>query len=676
MPPDITCNTCHKLGIPCEYPTPEWWGDVSERMRVKAKISQQIRDKKADEKGSMVNCSASTPPGLIHSVPTSDTYSDSMAHTRAASVDSDYSGNGGLEFGHITPMSDLYDSYGPQAVTPGFGQQMPCFAGAPYEVDIRTERQMFVNDIPTRHDSSVSTFTTFQPPPPHSGFSQFACEDWVQEDYFESNHQAFPAEDGLDLDLFNFQHEIPPTEIPQMSQHQQALVEVADCDRAMLSHFIDNVAHLMFPMLEVTQPGSARTGVILPALESNKGYLHCCLSIAAIHMKSTTPVGVNTEQIDNDIVRHRYETISELCNAFSGDANQMQILEATLAMIFFQCSVGRPDDCLPDIPWHQHFLSATNLLGRLELPQVMQQNNTHPHFNMTLASWIDILGSTMTGRIPHFAAIYREKHLTGCPIGLKELMGCDDRLMYLISEIACLESLKMEGRIDDMQVCHHITALGHQFDVTEPAPGEISYPYSSTGTLMPRQLSRNMSACFRVAARVYMCSLVVGFDIYQPSACTLISKFVDLLEFIPTGPEGFDRSLVWPLLICGSFSTPESPLRAALRNRVTALGDAASFGSFGRVVSVLEEVWSQSAGPGPIIPEVPYIKSEPGCSPAQTPSAHHHQRQHSTPQIKPAELENKEEQKIAPLPSPSPAKRPFVHWRDVMQQKGWDFLLI
>lgn len=32
-----------------------------------------------------------------------------------------------------------------------------------YEVDVETERQMFVNDVPTRRDSSIPTFSTFDP---------------------------------------------------------------------------------------------------------------------------------------------------------------------------------------------------------------------------------------------------------------------------------------------------------------------------------------------------------------------------------------------------------------------------------------------------------------------------------------------------------------------------------
>ncbi|KAL9114557.1 MAG: hypothetical protein Q9187_007457 [Circinaria calcarea] len=239
---------------------------------------------------------------------------------------------------------------------------------------------------------------------------------------------------------------------------------------------------------------------------------------------------------------------------------------------------------------------------------------------MTLASWIDILGATMLGRAPQFADTYRDKHLSASTSGLCELMGCEDRMMYLISEIACLEALKIGNVLDDIQLCEHIKILGQQMDLTEPPPGAVALPYSSTGAIRPKQLSRNMTALFRVAARIWLCSLVPGSSRYDQSMLDLVSRLAGLLDFIPPGPEGFDRSLVWPLLIGGSQSTPSSPFRHVFADRIAYLGDQAEFGSFGRMKRLLQEVWIQSD--------------------AQA-----------------GESRN-------------------VHWRDVMRQKGWDFLLI
>lgn len=594
-----------------------WWSNNEQRKQQKETIKNIIKRTKLSEKTSQASATgAESPPGLSHSLPTSATYSDVTARTRAVSVDSQYS----LEYDfNQPPVQEPFDLYHPQVFTPQFESHphYQPYPPTPYEVDIKTERQMYVNDVPTRRDSSISTFSTYQPPPSHGSLPPLPEDAWGPEDIYETHGHLFsPGEEGLDFNFFDFSHGAPHSS-------QQALIQVDDCDRPLLDHFIDNVLRLIFPILEVNQHGSARTEVILPALESNKCYLHCCLSIAAIHLKSTQCL--QNERIDSDIMRHRYATISELCEALNRDTDHVQILEATLGMIFFQCSVGRPDDCLPDIPWHQHFQAATSLVRKLELPDTIAHANNaqmHPPFNMTLTSWIDILGATMLGRAPQFANTYRDKHLSASTSGLCELMGCEDRMMYLISEIACLEALKLGSVLDDMQLCEHIKLLGQQMDLTELPMGAVDLPYSSTGAIRPKQLSRNMTAIFRVAARIWLCSLVPGSSKYDQSMMDLVARFAGLFEFIPAGPEGFDRSLVWPLLIGGAHSTSSSVFRHVFADRIACLGEHAEFGSFGRMVRLLQEVWRQSDDEGKV-----------------------------------GDHQN-------------------VHWRDVMRSKGWDFLLI
>lgn len=227
----------------------------------------------------------------------------------------------------------------------------------------------------------------------------------------------------------------------------------------------------------------------------------------------------------------------------------------------------------------------------------------------------------MLGRTPVFADTYREKLIADSPSGLAELMGCDDRIMYLISEIACLEALKLD-KMDEVQLCAHIHLLGDQISLSEPPPGTVKNPYSSTGAIRPKQLSSNLTAVFRLAARIYLCSLVPDFDRTQASIANLVNALSDSMEYVPAGPDGFDSSLVWPLLIAGSVSLPNSPFRKMFTERAKRLGEASNFGSFGRIKELLKDVW----------------------------------------RINDDALANGDKQS--------------VHWRDTMRQKSWDFLLI
>ncbi|KAK0369076.1 hypothetical protein CLIM01_13565 [Colletotrichum limetticola] len=619
------CSACKHLGLTCEYKRPMWWSNNDARRKHKDDIKMIIKRKKLSEKAShTIQTSVGSPPGLSHSLPTSATFSDPLDRTRSASIDSHFSQ--AFNFNSPPTVGADYAAYNPQ-MHPDF-----MFSGfpSPYEIDVKTERQVYMNDVPTLRESTISTFSTYHTPPPPGTILPSSVPldgEWTEQIYSERKESL--SEEALNVNFFDFSHG------PAMSNRQVA-VELDENDQRLLDHFIQFVLPTIFPILDSNQHGSVGSDLILPALQSNKGYLHCCLSIAAQHYKAT--MNVPGEEIDQDIMRHRYATISSLCDALNKDENHQEILEAALGLIFFQCVVGRFDDALPDIPWHQHFQAAISLVQKLDLPRLVSdphEQMTQTPFNMTLTSWIDILGATMQGQAPTFAHTYREKHLSNNPsLGLRELMGCDDRVMYLISEIACLEALKGSG-MDDITLCQHVHALGDQINLTEIGEPGPKMPYNNNGSLSPKQLSKNMTAAFRLAARIYLCSLVPGFNPAQASCVGLVEKLANVLQLIPSGPGGFDRSLVWVYLVGGSVSLPGSSFRALFEDRVAQLGDVSDCGSFGRVASLLNEVWMQTGN----------IKSSDSCagSPGSTQGA----------------------EAVA-----------YIHWRDVMQMKGWDFLLI
>ncbi|GFF37536.1 transcriptional regulatory protein pro-1 [Aspergillus udagawae] len=620
------CGACSNLCVKCEYKRPIWWGNAEQRRIQKERIKNKIKQTKMNER----NGSATDPLAR----------SRNMAATSPLSPVFEFNRPG------YTETYDLFSSHLP---TPGLNQTMYA-PYAPYEIDVKTERQTFINDVPLRHDSSISTFSTFTAPQLSAPLPTFPGEEWLQDEYFS---QA-PNLSGIDPAICE-------QSIGQTYTTLQSNIPVSDHDRPLLDHFIHNVLRIIFPVLEAHQRGHTRAQAILQALETNKCYLHCCLSVAAIHLKTTE--GFVGEQIDHDIMRHRFEAVSQLCQALGEDVNHEEILDATLAMIFFHCSVGPADDYLPDIPWFDHFQAASNLVNRLGLPTAVPDGNPYllPPFSMTLTSWIDILGSTMQGRTPQFAHTYRAKHLSGSSSGLRELMGCDDRVMYLISEITCLDALKTEGRIDAMAVCSHVSALGRQLEFTEPVDQTLEHPFSpATGAIRPEVLTKNMTTVFRIAARIYLCSLVPGFDRNQPSNLNLVAAVANTLNYIPSGPNGFDRSLVWPLLITGAFSAPTSHFRAVLAERASLLGDHADLGSFGRMYRLLQEVWRLTDEPT----ESYYTPEETSSSSASSGSPVPKVERSASPESNGTGSGMRE------------IKKQQVHWRDVMQRNGWHYLLL
>lgn len=614
------CRACRHLGIDCDYKRPSWWSHPERRKEQKEVIKELIRKSQLQRpphrhhSAQQSLLSGGSPPSLSNSVPTADTSSD-FAHTRAPSIDSNFS----PQFSLHTPH-ELFTTPGlpPTQWTP-IAHHFGHFSPSPYEIDIKTERQMFVNDVPTRKDSTMSSFSAY--PTPLASSTPFG-ESWVHEEqhheHFETHfEQTFVETTPLGLNIFDYAH-------PPPSPEHKTVIQVEQGDQYLLNHFLENVASLVFPVFDKSQYGSVRSDIILPALETNKCYQHCCLSIAAMHLKATGQAP-DAKQIDEDIMRHRFETVSQLCQSFTENTEHAHMLEATLSLIFFQASVAIPDDGLLDIPWHQHFQGAVSLIENLGLTHApLGAPGTAPlprSFNMTLAAWIDIIGSTMVGRVPAFADLYRERVETNIPTGLAELMGCDDRVMYLISEIACLDALKSSG-MDAFTLCNHISALGTNLGLTEQPLPETANIYSASGATRPQELSHMITSIFRFAARIYLCSLVPDFDKAQPPVMALVDQITDMVSRMPAGADNFDRSLVWPLLIAGSASVTGSSFRKLFAERVEGLGDLATFGSFGRIRELLTDVWA--------------INDDLAAK---------------------GEMQS-------------------VHWRDVMHHKQWDFLLI
>ncbi|KAG6012853.1 hypothetical protein E4U43_007613 [Claviceps pusilla] len=660
------CTACKHLGLQCEYKRPHWWSNNDERRQQKEDIKNIIKRKKLAEKStSAMHASArdstaasvSPPPGLSHSLPTSTTYSDAMDRTRSVSIDSQYSAG----FNFNSPPHGRNGIHGTEV-----GAYRVLAACSPYEMDVKRERQMFVNDVPTlheaheAHEAHVATFSTYQTPPPPATVLPVGQWDgvgaWTEHvDHSDHdldhnhNHERRTSFDSdqetLDVSFFDFAQR-------QSSKHadQVHTDELEDGDKRLLDHFVHHVIPIIFPILGSNQHASVGSDLILPALQSNTVYLHCCLSIAAQHLK--THADLSPAEIDGDIMKHRYATILSICELLKRDEDHQQSLEAALGLIVFQCVVGRFDDDLPDIAWHQHFQAAISLVQKLDLPRLVSnpagQVGPTP-FNMTLTGWIDILGATMRGTPPAFADTYRDKHLSlvNSRLGLRELMGCEDRVMYLISEIACLDWLKSNG-MDDIALCNHARTLGHELTRNEVADlGEfadadddvnhvwLKVPYSDNGSLSPKQLCRNITSAFRIGARIYLLSLIPGFSPSQDTTWGLIEKLSLVLQHIPSGPHGYDRSLVWVYLMAASVSLPGSAFRDFFENRIAQLGDAAMYGAFGRMVTVVREVWKQAD----ILAQVP----KSGMTVSETESE---------------------------------TVYPYVNFRDVMQANDWQFLLV
>ncbi|KAK7570530.1 hypothetical protein V3481_019382 [Fusarium oxysporum f. sp. vasinfectum] len=139
------------------------------------------------------------------------------------------------------------------------------------------------------------------------------------------------------------------------------------------------------------------------------------------------------------------------------------------------------------------------------------------------------------------------------------------------------------------------------------------------------------SLAFRIAARIFLHGLVPGFNPRLLPSVELVEKLTTVLQHIPSGPDGFDGNVAWVYLIGGSISVLGSPIRAFFEDRLAQIGGSSKPGTMGRLATVLHEVWLQNDN----LLDV----STPGSTTSE-------------------------------------AGQLYIHWREVMQSKGWDFLFI
>ncbi|GKZ69197.1 hypothetical protein AnigIFM50267_004384 [Aspergillus niger] len=729
------CSTCTKLGLKCNYVTPKWWATKEQRGVQKERIKERIRQTKVMEKEGNLQKYRDRISALVPKPPESEASSSShaalmgQASTIPQSLPTPVTPNpnpfqvqqdvalstGIVPATPVLPQSSPVPQTSFLTQTPTLSQsatfpQTPAlpptplsapptstFGQSPITPQVQTftstsgaPQLQLVSRVSIQPSPQTETFTrpplpqysgqgpSSVPPPtprlPHRELARppFSLPQPYNQDFFESMVDGSSESTDAQLPLY---------------ESVRGLISVDNNAQPLLQHFVDHVLHTVFPILEARQGPRLHINEILGLMQNNRAYLRCCLSAAAIHLKYT--LGLD-DQLDHDIMEHRYAAISQLSNVLNRESGHMQNLDATLGLIFYNSFVATSEDYLDDIPWSHHFKGAASLIKKLINPP--------SSLSVALVAWIDIIGATMLGATPEFSHTYRQRHVTGIRSGLQHVMGCDDRIMYLISEIACLESLWLEGSLEELDLYQHVFALNEQINWTEATDSPVEAPYDSNGVIIADKLVTLITALFRLAARLYAHSILPTFDSYDATVMSWVTRIGDIIQMIPTGRTGYDRCLAWPLFIAGLYSVPPSQFRKILSERIAALGCLGKFGSIGRVYRVLTEFWriadatASLPGSGTRPPKSRISQSVAAEEAGQSLIQQHqspldvqeedqehqdgeqeaHEEQSPEPQ---SQEQHGEEHQDGEKESEEPEKR-YIHWREVMRANNWDYLLM
>ncbi|KAK6495676.1 hypothetical protein TWF481_002724 [Arthrobotrys musiformis] len=228
----------------------------------------------------------------------------------------------------------------------------------------------------------------------------------------------------------------------------------------------------------------------------NKSFLHGCLSSTALHLTATNISEHQRKALITEVYQHRQKSLKSLKHqvAHSKDETEQIKIAATIcALISFEVFSRRTD-------WQVHVKAATDCVVLLNW---RNQRPAHPGkwFIYSRILWLDILSSITTGTKPVFSTFYHG--ILFLPLEsrnkvneLVEMTGCEDAVLYLISEITCLENWKFEALVSqtspniEMELVHRHALLDQELklltitDLKNRSPrSECSYcNYNSVGT--------------------------------------------------------------------------------------------------------------------------------------------------------------------------------------------------
>ncbi|KAG6990485.1 hypothetical protein FOFC_02707 [Fusarium oxysporum] len=205
-------------------------------------------------------------------------------------------------------------------------------------------------------------------------------------------------------------------------------------NEVLLNHLMKCVLPTISPIIESDQHCSVRTDLILAALPSNSTYLHCCLCVAAQHLKSHTNTNTSAADIDSDFKHHYCLALEALVETLKRDEDDHEAtLEAVLGLILFQSAASRYDD-LHDVSWHQYFGVAVSLAQELGFSYRCSPS-THPlgpdGFDRNVA-WVYLIGGSISVLGSPIRAFFEDRL---AQIGGSSKPGTMGRLATVLHEV-------------------------------------------------------------------------------------------------------------------------------------------------------------------------------------------------------------------------------------------------
>ncbi|KAJ8064253.1 hypothetical protein OCU04_006600 [Sclerotinia nivalis] len=432
---------------------------------------------------------------------------------------------------------------------------------------------------------------------------------------------------------------------------------IEDQEASLMMHYLDHVFFIQFRFH--TPSLSSGRGWLLSLLTRTKPLYHAALSLSAFHRQSLL-LEQESGQAEIDYLhelRHHHDlTLKELRNfiqtnnknaseqgAFDGN---IQILACMIQLISFELFHGGVGN------WQVHLRAASELIlilhevsnGGIPGPETLLTSsqcfnypNAHSPESTTTGStvsrdsaaldfftgaiiWMDALSCVSTGSHPWLSEFHNrllsakksDSSKSDHKIQLTSIMGCENWVLIMISEIAWLGTWRKKHEEDEtmnfkeqliiteqnirsrlesknLETLEELTALR--------AIHRGSPPYYHTD-LYNKHTTYVVTHIFACAALIYL-QMVVTDNIIPEDIDILLHNTINAMRMIPN-PQMF-RGLVWPLSVAGCLASSK-PDQEFFRETIRgAMMDSRSFGNLRSALEILEKSWELQGRGGRLV---------------------------------------------------------------------------
>ncbi|KZT54074.1 hypothetical protein CALCODRAFT_485833 [Calocera cornea HHB12733] len=270
-------------------------------------------------------------------------------------------------------------------------------------------------------------------------------------------------------------------------------------------------------------------------------------------------------------------------------------------------SVSLFDGCRP--AWQPFLDYARDWLEQLHSKQdvraALSAADPLTSFASKTTMWMDIFGAISQQTAPRLLSMYRVLFAptsTGMAwidafanprvVDMDSTMGAENNVMLAFAETAALDAWKAWQKSKQSLSIPDLVKRGERIMTILRQPYGGTSPRAFIGPLPTQSPQQLMSSVFRSSAKIYLHTVISGFNPAVPEIQEAIGETVTSLATLQsTDEKPYDRSLVLPLFIAGVM-TDDLGQRTFIVNRFANIKDVA-VGNCGQILELIQAVWER-----------------------------------------------------------------------------------